>query len=565
MTKAVQRRRGTNAEHSSFTGLEGELSVNTTNDSVHVHDGATAGGFELARADGSNVDNFAVGGDLDVTGNVTIGGNITIGDADTDSININADLTSSLIPNADNTYDLGTASKEWRNLYIDGTANVDSLVVDGDAEVQGLRIDAVADVELEFGYANTTHSKIIGDIVTASPIAGQLKFQTSTGGTLYERMIITTNGNVGIGTATPDGTLHVHTASAGSVTASTSADDLVVENSASGGMSILTPDASSGAIFAGSPSDSVGAVFGRWNYDSNLLDNGTAKVGATYELRADNGVTNLTLSGASGSELATFAGNVSIDSTASTWLSGYSALEIGNSGFITGITSGNENISIGSNAYINSGGSWVYKTTNEASKYSQSAGVHYFSTAASGTAGAAVTWTDSLTINASGNAVFAGTVTATGGIYLGGTAAANLLDDYEEGTWTMIYSSETGSFGSITYDPARYSKYTKIGNLVNVCCRMRTDSMTKNTAADRWYLSTPFTCNADAYGAVNVGFTQGFLGEHPESGLVPPSNNVVYFYTRATLNGALNNKSEVSDLDTGINANDIIFTAMYLT
>ena len=142
MTKAVQRRRGTNAEHSSFTGLEGELSVNTTNDSVHVHDGATAGGFELARADGSNVDNFAVGGDLDVTGNVTIGGNITIGDADTDSININADLTSSLIPNADNTYDLGTASKEWRNLYIDGTANVDSLVADT-ADINGGTIDGV--------------------------------------------------------------------------------------------------------------------------------------------------------------------------------------------------------------------------------------------------------------------------------------------------------------------------------------------------------------------------------------------------------------------------------------
>jgi hypothetical protein len=54
MTTAVQRRRGTNTEHASFTGLEGEISVNTTNESVHVHDGSTAGGFELMRADGSN-------------------------------------------------------------------------------------------------------------------------------------------------------------------------------------------------------------------------------------------------------------------------------------------------------------------------------------------------------------------------------------------------------------------------------------------------------------------------------------------------------------------------------
>jgi len=51
MTKAVQRRRGTAAEHQTFTGLEGEITVNTTNNSVHVHDGSTAGGFELARAD----------------------------------------------------------------------------------------------------------------------------------------------------------------------------------------------------------------------------------------------------------------------------------------------------------------------------------------------------------------------------------------------------------------------------------------------------------------------------------------------------------------------------------
>jgi len=56
MTKAVQRRRGTASEHQTFTGLEGEITVNTTNNSVHVHDGSTAGGFELARADGSNTD-----------------------------------------------------------------------------------------------------------------------------------------------------------------------------------------------------------------------------------------------------------------------------------------------------------------------------------------------------------------------------------------------------------------------------------------------------------------------------------------------------------------------------
>ena len=53
---------------------------------------------------------------------------------------------------------------------------------------------------------------------------------------------MTDSGNVGIGTTSPDGTLHVHSASAGSVTASGSADDLVVENSGDTGISILAAD-----------------------------------------------------------------------------------------------------------------------------------------------------------------------------------------------------------------------------------------------------------------------------------------------------------------------------------
>lgn len=55
MSKQVKIRRGTTAQHASFTGVEGEITVNTTTDTIHVHDGATVGGRALARADGSNV------------------------------------------------------------------------------------------------------------------------------------------------------------------------------------------------------------------------------------------------------------------------------------------------------------------------------------------------------------------------------------------------------------------------------------------------------------------------------------------------------------------------------
>lgn len=55
MSKQVKIRRGTTAQHASFTGVEGEITVNTTTDTIHVHDGATVGGRPLARADGTNV------------------------------------------------------------------------------------------------------------------------------------------------------------------------------------------------------------------------------------------------------------------------------------------------------------------------------------------------------------------------------------------------------------------------------------------------------------------------------------------------------------------------------
>ena len=47
MAKALQRRRGTTEEHKSFTGLEGELTIDTDKHSIRVHDGVTAGGHEV--------------------------------------------------------------------------------------------------------------------------------------------------------------------------------------------------------------------------------------------------------------------------------------------------------------------------------------------------------------------------------------------------------------------------------------------------------------------------------------------------------------------------------------
>ena len=61
MAKRVQRRRGTTSEHGNFTGAEGEITVDTTLDTLVVHDGTTPGGHYIAKADGSNIANNSIG------------------------------------------------------------------------------------------------------------------------------------------------------------------------------------------------------------------------------------------------------------------------------------------------------------------------------------------------------------------------------------------------------------------------------------------------------------------------------------------------------------------------
>jgi len=78
--------------------------------------------------------NLGVGGNLTVTGTTTFnGGTITIGDAATDNVVFGADVDSSIIPDDDNNYDLGSSSQEWRDIYIDGTAYLDAINFDGTA------------------------------------------------------------------------------------------------------------------------------------------------------------------------------------------------------------------------------------------------------------------------------------------------------------------------------------------------------------------------------------------------------------------------------------------------
>ena len=85
MAIQVKFRRGSAGQHGSFTGANGEITVDTTNKTLRVHDGVTVGGIRLAKY--SEAGNYA-------------------------------NLSSHLIPSANVTYDLGSPTKRWRSLYL---------------------------------------------------------------------------------------------------------------------------------------------------------------------------------------------------------------------------------------------------------------------------------------------------------------------------------------------------------------------------------------------------------------------------------------------------------------
>ena len=140
--------------------------------------------------------NATIGGNLTVTGNATISGNLTFGDADTDSINLAAEIDSDIIPNTDGTYDLGSATKEWQDLYIDGTANIDSLVADT-ADINGGTIDGatIATSDITVGAGKTLNVSA-GTLTLAD---NQISGDKVEGGTIAATTITTlasTTGNI---------------------------------------------------------------------------------------------------------------------------------------------------------------------------------------------------------------------------------------------------------------------------------------------------------------------------------------------------------------------------------
>ena len=72
----------------------------------------------------------SVSGSLLVSGNITAQGNLTFGDQDTDSVSFGAEISSSIIPDANLTYNLGSATKRWSTIHV-ATGSFNHIVTSG--------------------------------------------------------------------------------------------------------------------------------------------------------------------------------------------------------------------------------------------------------------------------------------------------------------------------------------------------------------------------------------------------------------------------------------------------
>ena len=173
MAKLLKLRRGTTSQHGSFTGAEGEVTVDTDKDTLVVHDGSTAGGHELLREDMSNlpagtIDNADVNASAAIAGtkispnfgtqNIISGAITTAG-----ALNINSSDPSIYFNDSDANPDFRLRANGGELKFIDTTNNnADRLVINSDGHV-----DVIGNLDVGAGVDVTGNITCTGTIPAA--------------------------------------------------------------------------------------------------------------------------------------------------------------------------------------------------------------------------------------------------------------------------------------------------------------------------------------------------------------------------------------------------------------
>jgi hypothetical protein len=160
-------------------------------------------------------------------------------------------------------------------------------------------------------------------------------------------------------------------------------------------------------------------------------------------------------------------------------------LQVGQAGALVA-ESGTNRWWLANNWYYNSGDKYI--NNGFATLYSQQNGTHQWQTAASGTQGNPINFTQAMTLDASGglkvlNTIGVGNATPStsgaGITFPAGQSAssnANTLDDYEEGTWVVTFTAATS--GTITLNSSNNElSYIKIGSQVTIFGRVLISSV----------------------------------------------------------------------------------------
>jgi hypothetical protein len=154
----------------------------------------------------------------------------------------------------------------------------------------------------------------------------------------------------------------------------------------------------------------------------------------------------------------------------------------------------------------------------------------------------------------------------TGGIYLGGTGAANYLDDYETGTWTPAFTDDSDN--AVTDLSSLSGRYVKVGTLVHISGSMRTlgSSSASGLSGNLNISGLPYAQSAGSVGHVNFHTHESGAYNAPYE--LPRSSPVEGTTTRIALykysgTGGRTVRFQVTDLKMIGNSNFMIFSGVY--
>ena len=160
-----------------------------------------------------------------------------------------------------------------------------------------------------------------------------------------------------------------------------------------------------------------------------------------------------------------------------------------------------------------------------------------------------------------------GKIITTEGIYLGGTGGANLLDDYEEGTWTPVMRDAT-SGGNVAGAANLSGVYTKIGRHVNLTIRVINVSNTGMTSSNDIYITgLPFAATDLSPSFRHIGSVESTRIDYGSSIQSRITENTSYIMLSSSTNvgglGTLNWSAMDAD-ESGSGVADLFITHTYI-